>query len=138
MLYPRLRKLVEWFVAHPLASFMVGVCFGIFLIDLCFSVHLGAVVAEKRPRRSTRPSMTPSTCRSCGIRCNRRGGFFRFVSIKPLTERIDAFDEFLHRRPGGANTGGQAVRLSAVRKKNAKKVEKRLTLSFRNLVYWYL
>ena len=33
-----------------------------------------------------------------------RGGFFRFVSIKPLTERIDAFDEFLHRRPGGANT----------------------------------
>ena len=29
-----------------------------------------------------------------------RGGFFRFVSIKPLTERIDAFDEFLHRRPG--------------------------------------
>ena len=32
------------------------------------------------------------------------GGFFRFVSIKPLTERIDAFDEFLHRRPGGANT----------------------------------
>lgn len=57
--------------------------------------------------------MTPSTCRSCGIRCNvqklwhkmqSRGGFFRFVSIKPLTERIDAFDEFLHRRPGGANT----------------------------------
>ena len=29
-----------------------------------------------------------------------RGGFFRFVSIRPLTERIDAFDEFLHRRPG--------------------------------------
>ena len=47
LLYPRLRKLVEWFVAHPLASFMVGVCFGIFLIDLCFSVHLGAVVQKK-------------------------------------------------------------------------------------------
>ena len=29
-----------------------------------------------------------------------RGGFFRLVSIRPLTERIDAFDEFLHRRPG--------------------------------------
>ena len=28
------------------------------------------------------------------------GGFFRFTSIKPLTERIDAFDEFLHRKPG--------------------------------------
>ena len=47
LLYPRLRKLVEWFVAHPLASFMVGVCFGIFLIDLCFSIHLGAVVQKK-------------------------------------------------------------------------------------------
>ena len=33
-------------------------------------------------------------------RLQKRGGFFRFTSIKPLTERIDAFDEFLHRKPG--------------------------------------
>ena len=33
-------------------------------------------------------------------RMQKRGGFFRFTSIKPLTERIDAFDEFLHRKPG--------------------------------------
>ena len=47
LLYPPLRRLVVWFVAHPLFSFIVGVCFGIFLIDLCFSVHLGAVVQKK-------------------------------------------------------------------------------------------
>lgn len=70
LLYPRLRKLVEWFVAHPLASFMVGVCFGIFLIDRA-SLSIWVRSCRKRLRRSTRASMTPSTCRSCGIRCNR-------------------------------------------------------------------
>lgn len=69
LLYPRLRKLVEWFVAHPLASFMVGVCFGIFLIDLC-SPSISARSCRKRPPRSIKMYMTPSTCRSCGIKCS--------------------------------------------------------------------
>ena len=103
LLYPRLRKLVEWFVAHPLASFMVGVCFGIFLIDLCFSVHLGAVV-QKKAAQIDKSVYDAIDVQKLWHKMQSRGGFFRFVSIKPLTERIDAFDEFLHRRPGGANT----------------------------------
>ena len=103
LLYPRLRKLVEWFVAHPLASFMVGVCFGIFLIDLCFSVHLGAVV-QKKAAQSDKSVYDAIDVQKLWHKMQSRGGFIRFVSIKPLTERIDAFDEFLHRRPGGANT----------------------------------
>ena len=99
LLYPRLRKLVEWFVAHPLASFMVGVCFGIFLIDLCFSIHLGAVV-QKKAAEIDKNVYDAIDVQKLWHKMQSRGGFFRFVSIKPLTERIDAFDEFLHRRPG--------------------------------------
>ena len=87
-------KLVSGSVAHPLASFMVGVCFGIFLIDLCFSIHLGAVVQKKKPPRSIKMYMTPSTCRSCGIKCSPAAASSELMSIRPLTERIDAFDEF--------------------------------------------
>ena len=99
LLYPRLRKLVEWFVAHPLASFMVGVCFGIFLIDLCFSIHLGAVV-QKKAAEIDKNVYDAIDVQKLWHKMQSRGGFFRLVSIRPLTERIDAFDEFLHRRPG--------------------------------------
>ena len=99
LLYPRLRKLVEWFVAHPLASFMVGVCFGIFLIDLCFSIHLGAVV-QKKAAQIDKSVYDAIDVQKLWHKMQSRGGFFRLVSIRPLTERIDAFDEFLHRRPG--------------------------------------
>ena len=95
----RLRKLVEWFVAHPLASFMVGVCFGIFLIDLCFSIHLGAVV-QKKAAEIDKNVYDAIDVQKLWHKMQSRGGFFRLVSIRPLTERIDAFDEFLHRRPG--------------------------------------
>ena len=103
LLYPPLRRLVVWFVAHPLFSFIVGVCFGIFLIDLCFSVHLGAVV-QKKAAQIDKSVYDAIDVQKLWHKMQSRGGFFRFVSIKPLTERIDAFDEFLHRRPGGANT----------------------------------
>ena len=99
LLYPRLRKLVEWFVAHPLASFMVGMCFGIFLIDLCFSIHLGAVV-QKKAAEIDKNVYDAIDVQKLWHKMQSRGGFFRLVSIRPLTERIDAFDEFLHRRPG--------------------------------------
>ena len=104
LLYPRLRKLVEWFVAHPLSSFVVGVCFGIFLIDLCFSVHLGAVV-QKKAAQIDKSVYDAVDVQKLWHKMQARGGFFRFVSVKPLTERIDAFDEFLHRRPGGEEAG---------------------------------
>ena len=76
---------------------------GIFLIDLCFSVHLGAVV-QKKAAQIDKSVYDAIDVQKLWHKMQSRGGFFRFVSIKPLTERIDAFDEFLHRRPGGANT----------------------------------
>lgn len=76
---------------------------GIFLIDLCFSVHLGAVV-QKKAAQIDKTVYDAIDVQKLWHKMQSRGGFFRFVSIKPLTERIDAFDEFLHRRPGGANT----------------------------------
>ena len=82
MLYPRLRKLVEWFVAHPLASFMVGVCFGIFLIDLCFSVHLGAVV-QKKAAQIDKTVYDAIDVQKLWHKMQSRGGFFRFVSTFP-------------------------------------------------------
>lgn len=99
LLYPRLRLLVDWFVAHPLASFMVGVCFGIFLLDLCFSIHLGAIV-QKKAAKIDQTVYDAIDVQKLWQRMQSHGGFFRLVSIRPLTERIDAFGEFLHRRPG--------------------------------------
>ena len=82
-----------------LASFMVGVCFGIFLIDLCFSIHLGAVV-QKKAAEIDKNVYDAIDVQKLWHKMQSRGGFFRLMSIRPLTERIDAFDEFLHRRPG--------------------------------------
>lgn len=87
-----------------LASFMVGVCFGIFLIDLCFSIHLGAVV-QKKAAEIDKNVYDAIDVQKLWHKMQSRGGFFRLVSIRPLTERIDAFDEFLHRRPGSMEKG---------------------------------
>ena len=98
LLYPPLRKLVVWFVAHPLFSFIVGVCFGIFLIDFAVSLHLGTALRKRAVEFDK--SVESIDLQAIQRRLQKRGGFFRFTSIKPLTERIDAFDEFLHRKPG--------------------------------------
>lgn len=98
LLYPRLRLLVAWFVAHPLASFLVGLCFGIFLIDLCFSIHLGTVV-QKKAAQLDKTLYDAVDVQKVWHRMQARGGFFRLVSVRPLTDRLDAFEEFLHRRP---------------------------------------
>ena len=99
LLYPQLRRLVVWFVAHPLFSFIVGICFGIFLIDFGFSLHLGTAL-RKRAVQLDKTLYESIDLQAIQRRMQKRGGFFRFTSIKPLTERIDAFDEFLHRKPG--------------------------------------
>ena len=98
LLYPRLRRLVVWFVAHPLFSFIVGICFGIFLIDFAVSLHLGTALRKRAVEFDK--SVESIDLQAIQRRLQKRGGFFRFTSIKPLTERIDAFDEFLHRKPG--------------------------------------
>lgn len=100
LLYPRLRVLVDWFVAHPLASFAVGLCSGIFLIDLSFSIHLGAIV-QKKAAQLDKNLYDSVDLQKLWHRMQSRGGFFRLVSVRPLTERLDAFEEFLHRRPRG-------------------------------------
>lgn len=98
LLYPPLRRLVVWFVAHPLFSFIVGICFGIFLIDFAVSLHLGTALRKRAVEFDK--SVESIDLQAIQRRLQKRGGFFRFTSIKPLTERIDAFDEFLHRKPG--------------------------------------
>ena len=85
-------------MAHPLFSFIVGVCFGIFLIDFAVSLHLGTALRKRAVEFDK--SVESIDLQAIQRRLQKRGGFFRFTSIKPLTERIDAFDEFLHRKPG--------------------------------------
>ena len=82
-------------MAHPLFSFIVGVCFGIFLIDFAFSLHLGTALRKRAVEFDK--SVESIDLQAIQRRLQKRG---RFTSIKPLTERIDAFDEFLHRKPG--------------------------------------
>jgi len=98
LLYPRLRLLVEWFVAHPLFSFIVGVCFGIFLVDFAFSLHLGTAL-RRRAMELDRTLYDFVDLQAFQRRMQTRRGFFRIRSLRPLTERLDEFTEFLHRRP---------------------------------------
>jgi len=98
LLYPRLRLLVEWFVAHPLFSFIVGVCFGIFMVDFAFSLHLGTVL-RRRATELDRTLYDFVDLQAFQRRMQTKRGFFRIPSLRPLTERIDDFAEFLHRRP---------------------------------------
>ena len=97
-LYPKLRLLVDWFVAHPLFSFIVGVCFGIFLVDFAFSLHLGTVL-RKKAMELDRTLYDFVDLQAFQRRMQTRRGFFRIPSYRPLTDRIEEFAEFLHRRP---------------------------------------
>lgn len=99
LLYPKLLHLVEWFTLHPLFSFIVGICFGIFVIDCAFSLHLGTQLHQSAAKLD-KTLYESVDLQKFQLRMQSRSGFFRLASAKPLTERMDAFDEFLHRRPG--------------------------------------
>lgn len=99
LLYPRLLTLVQWFVAHPSFSFFVGICFGVFIIDCGFSLHLGTQL-HRRAAALDKSLYESVDLQAFQRRMQSRSGFFRLRAPRPLTERIDAFDEFLHRRPG--------------------------------------
>jgi uncharacterized membrane protein len=98
LLYPPLRRLVVWFIAHPLFSFIVGVCFGVFLIDFAFSLHLGTLLRKKAME------IDKTLYESVDLQAYQRKmqlgrGFFRIRPLRSLTDRVEGFAEFLHRRP---------------------------------------
>ena len=94
-----LGDLCDQLLLYAVKIFIHNIVFGIFLIDLCFSIHLGAVV-QKKAAEIDKNVYDAIDVQKLWHKMQSRGGFFRLVSIRPLTERIDAFDEFLHRRPG--------------------------------------
>ncbi len=98
LLYPHLRRLVGWFVANPLFSFFVGVFFGVFVIDCAFSIHLGALV-RKRAGQLDRSLYESVDLQALQRRLQSKGGFFRLNAPRSLTEQLERFDEFLHRKP---------------------------------------
>ncbi len=105
LLYPRLLRLVEWFVAHPLFSFFVGICFGVFMIDFAFSLHLGTQL-RRRAVKLDKTLYESIDLQKLQRRLQSRCGFFRLAPPRTLSDRIDAFDEFLHRRPSAPPTKG--------------------------------
>ena len=99
LLYPRLLHLVEWFTLHPLFSFIVGICFGVFVIDCAFSLHLGTQI-RRRAGEIDKTRYESVDLQKFQLKMQSRAGFFRLAAPKPLSERIETFNEFLHRRPG--------------------------------------
>ena len=99
LLYPRLLHLVEWFTLHPLFSFIVGICFGVFVIDCAFSLHLGTQI-RRRASEIDKTLYESVDLQKFQLKMQSRAGFFRLAAPKPLSERIETFNEFLHRRPG--------------------------------------
>lgn len=98
LLYPQLRVLVGWFIANPLFSFFIGVCFGVFVIDCAFSIHLGTIV-RKRAGEIDRSIYESVDLQALQRRMQARSGFFRLHTPRTLTEQLERFDEFLHRKP---------------------------------------
>ncbi len=94
LLYPPLRRFVEWFVHHPLSSFSVGMIFGIFLIDCGYSMHLGTLLRRKANEIDAIVDM-----QAFQRERQKLGRFFQLPRYRPLTERLDRFDLFLRRTP---------------------------------------
>ena len=106
LLYPRLRVLVGWFIANPLFSFFIGVFFGVFVIDCAFSIHLGAIV-RKRAGEIDRSVYESVDLQALQRRLQSHSGFFRLRAPRTLSEQLERFDDFLHRKPAAPEAAEQ-------------------------------
>ena len=104
LLYPPLQRAVIWFLHHPLSSFCVGVCFGVFVIDCAYSLHLGTLLRKKARQIDAVVDLQAYQRES-----RRLGRFFNLPRWRPLTQRMDEFERFLHRTPASLEEEKQST-----------------------------
>lgn len=93
-IYPRFKYMVMWFIDHPWFSFVVGIIFGLFLVDFAFAVRLGALLRKQ----------AVSLDRKAALDFQKLQGMLKMNSQSIhskgfLTEKYDQLEEFINRSP---------------------------------------
>ncbi|AEE17809.1 putative ABC transporter permease [Treponema brennaborense] len=100
-LFPPIQRLVIWFTAHPWFSFVVGIGFGLFIVDGAFSFHLGTVLRKKAAEIDRSVPIDFQTLQR-KLKLAGRVRFFTVHNGDYLSERVDKFEEFIRRSPATA------------------------------------
>lgn len=97
-IYPPVTRMIMWFMNHQMFSFVVGVFFGVFIIDCVISMKLGAVMRKKAREIDDKATLDLTHFQQ---RTQKR--FFSTHHPRSLTERITDFEEFIKRSPDKVN-----------------------------------
>lgn len=93
-LYPPISKMIFWFLNHQLFSFVVGVFFGVFLIDLAISIKLGAILRKKATEFDKKHILDFSKFQKTAGK-----KFFSIYNKRSLSEKLENFESFIKRSP---------------------------------------
>ena len=94
LLYPKFREMVMWFIDHPWFSFVVGIVFGLFVVDLCFAISLGAVLRKQACLLDEKAALDFKKLQGM-LKMNSQS----IHSKGFLENKFDQFEEFISRSP---------------------------------------
>ena len=97
-LFAPIDRMVIWFASNPWFSFVVGIFFGVFLIDLAFSLHFGAFL-RSRAKEIDRKNALAFQKLQQRLRNDNLVKFFSLHTRQTLSSRITSFEEFVKRSP---------------------------------------
>jgi len=93
-IYPKFKIMVMWFIDHPWFSFVVGIIFGLFIVDFAFAVSLGALLRKQAVSLDKKAALDFQKLQGM-LKMNSQSihnkGF--------LTEKYDQLEEFINRSP---------------------------------------
>lgn len=91
--------MIMWFLDHQLFSFVVGVFFGAFVIDLAISMYLGTILSKKAKEFDKKSAVDFAK-----IQEKLRGKkFFSVYNPRSLSEKLEDFESFIKRSPDKIN-----------------------------------
>lgn len=93
-IYPKLYSLVLWFMNHPWFSFIVGMIFGMFIIDCCISLHLGTLIRKKMVEIDKKADLD-----FVKVQSKLKIQKVSIHSRESFTSRFDRIEEFIRRSP---------------------------------------
>ena len=98
LLFPRFNNLVIWFTTHPWFSFTVGTLFGLFIVDVSLSMHLGSVIRNKAAEVDEKAAVDFQK-----LQQKLHTKKLSIHSGATLSSRIESFEDFVKRAPGRNN-----------------------------------
>lgn len=93
-IYPHLAKMVHWVIEHPLFSFVIGIVFGIFIVDVVISMNVGAAIKKKAKELDAKTAIDFKKLQEF-----TKGKFFSISRRRSFADRIESFQDFVKRSP---------------------------------------